>query len=119
MKLSAEEKELILKKRQAKETDKPQKTAVAKTDIWVGDTTSWRLNEWVFTPEEKDQQLEEIIDNLFTLAIKKGESFTCFINEDGEEEWYDDVGYGIECMDAKWAEKYLTNIRPIKKGKNR
>lgn len=116
MKLSPQEQEVILQMRKKDDLDTPKLTAVAKTDIYTRRDFDHRVKDWVFTPSEKAMCIEEFA-NTFTLAIRKGDSFTGFIEEDGTESWYDDVNYGLEQMDVKWAKKYLTNIKPYPKNK--
>jgi hypothetical protein len=70
-----------------------------------------QLDFWLFTK----QQQKEIIKNFtesFSKVLSKGARFLCFL-DDGKEDWYDDVGYGVEAMDADWAAKYLEKIRKL------
>jgi len=114
MKLTEEEKQIILKKREKEDRNKPKKTGVAKTNIYTRIDIDFPIDSWFFNTTEKDDCIKKFADT-FELAIKKGNSFSCFIDEDGEESWFDDIGYGFEQMNSEWAAKYLDNIRSIKK----
>lgn len=116
MKLTEEEKEIILAKRKEEEKLKPKKTAIAKANIYTRKDIDFPVDSWFFNTTEKDDCIKEFADT-FELAIEKGDSFSCFLEEDGEESWYDNIGYGFENMSSEWAKKYLENIRPIKKNK--
>jgi len=45
---------------------------------------------------------------------QKADPFVCFIRRDGKEAWFDDVGYGLEKLPQRWAEKNLTDIKDVK-----
>lgn len=109
MKLTKEEKQLILAKRKSEQDDKPKKFAFARSNIYI---LRKRIeNSYsIFDEDEKNSA----IANAFELVIPVGTKFVCFI-DDNEESWYDDIGYGIEAMNHEWARKYLKNIRRIKK----
>jgi hypothetical protein len=66
---------------------------------------------WLQTGKKKNLLIEDFISS-FALVIPKGTKFVCYIRN-GKELWYDDINYGIENMDSKWAEKYLENITNV------
>ncbi len=63
---------------------------------------------WLLTKGEQEKIIEDF-KNRFSLVLKKGSEFVCYI-VDGEEEWYDNLNYGVEAVDKVWADKYLIDI---------
>ena len=62
-----------------------------------------------------EQELEELINNIrnkYELALEKGTRFVGFTDEDGDCEWIDDVGYGMD-LTNEGAQQYLDNISDI------
>ncbi len=68
------------------------------------------IRGWLFK-KDVDNFLDECKKSV-ELVLKKDTPFICFI-EGGEESWYDDVGYGIEMVDSKWAAKNLYDIKEV------
>jgi hypothetical protein len=62
---------------------------------------------WLSTKEEKEKTIEQF-KNRFSLLLKEGTEFFCYI-VDGKEEWYDE-NCEVECVDKVWADKYLRDI---------
>jgi len=122
MKLRKEEKELILKKRQEEESQKPKKEGLLKHDLYyfsfrypkvefsVDDIVS--EEGWWLTKETMLSIVEQIKDELLETFVKKGTHFDCYI-DNGEEEWYDSEGIGIEGYTSDWAKKNLIDIKDI------
>jgi len=111
MKLSPEEKQIILKIRQKQENLKPKMTATLIEDLFY-------LNERiaidpVFYSKSKKENIIENIQYNFQLACKAGAIFDCYIEEDGRQSWYDRV-FGVEAMPEAWAKIHLTNFKPVK-----
>lgn len=75
---------------------------------WNGICFKKSTDFWLYTEKTKDKIIKEFIDR-FSMVLPKGAKFVCFVI-DGEDQWFDDVNYGVEGMDAKWAEKWLENI---------
>lgn len=67
------------------------------------------------TGDEMEKLIHEFKDQ-FELAVKKGTRFVAYWYYDSLM-WYDDIGYGIEEKEDHWAEKYLENIREIRRGR--
>ena len=114
--LSDKEKELILQLRAKEEADKPKKIGFLKEDLYVSHERKYEISNWYFNPDEFAAEIETF-KNMFELAVPAGTQFDCFILENGSESWYDNSSYGIENMDAKWARKYLINIKNLSKKK--
>jgi hypothetical protein len=64
---------------------------------------------WLFTKEDMDELLAI---PRFEKVLSKGTRFICFIDND-EENWYDNIEYGIESMSSEWAEEHLENIKDL------
>ena len=124
MKLTKEEKDLILKKRLDEESTRPKKTATLKVDLYEYDTDDrscdlgyYRESENYMCLCEKhtmDKWIKEFKEH-FVLELPKGTPFVCYIYGDGKEYWFDDVNYGIEEMGSEWASKFLENVKDIPK----
>lgn len=113
MKLTEEEKQLIIKKRQKEEDQKAKKIGYLKHDLFI-------LNDW--NPEEDldllfDEKAKSKIilkfQKAFELVAHKGAQFDCYIDEYNQEQWYDQE-YGIEGVSSEWAKKHLTKIKNVK-----
>lgn len=116
MKLTAAEKQLILDKRAEEEKDLPKLTGILKEDLYVVDRQKIDI-PWLVTKSQK-QEIISKFDANFELAVTAGSEFIAFIEDDGDEQWYDN-DYGIEGMSAKWAREHLVDIKPIKKTKKK
>lgn len=125
MKLTDEEKEVIKKLREEKESDKPYREAFLKHDLWTSDGFSRDFKIEIDIPrdisEEMTQEdvlmLTKLFQDSFKIILKKGERFVSSIYE-GEELWDNyDSNYGIEEKDNKWAEKHLENFKVLRKRK--
>ena len=123
MKLTREEEKLILEQRALEEAQKPKKVGILKHDLYYFNERFPEVrfsvediveeNCWWFTKDTILSIVENIKDDLLSsLLIEKGTPFVCYIGG-GEEEWYDDVGVGIEGYDSEWASKNLIDIKPI------
>ena len=120
MKLTKKEKELILKKRAEEEALKPKKVGYLKEDLYSYENdegcnlkfyADCESGFWLCNKEQKNKWIEEFSKH-FEIALKKGSKFVCYIDDD-EDRWYDDHNYGVESMDAEWAQKFLENIENI------
>lgn len=120
MKLTLEEKELILKKRKEEDDEKPKKVGYLKEDLYsyandrdcdLHFCSDLSMDFWLATEQQKENFIKEFVEH-FKRVLKKGDKFVCFI-VNGKEEWYDDVNYDVECMNKEWAETYLENIKSI------
>jgi hypothetical protein len=120
MKLTSEEKQLILEKRAQEEASKPKKHGVLKHDLYglsirspelrinISDIVEDQMGYFVTAQSIKaifEKVKEEIEAD--TPDAPKGTKFDCYI-DDGEELWYDAEGIGIEEVDSEWAKKHLT-----------
>jgi tRNA G10 N-methylase Trm11 len=115
MRLTKAEKEFILEKRRQEEEQKPKKIGFLKEDIY--DFNGYSLSQdirgcYYVSASLKDKMVTDFI-NSFTLGLKAGAKFVCFI-EDNQEQWYDEENYGIEAKDTEWANERLYNITKIK-----
>lgn len=118
MKLTKEEERIILEFREKNNSDKPIKSGVLKHDLV--DVDCFNLSDFLETDDEYItlEELEHaiisaknaVINTIY--QIKAGSKFLCYI-DDGYECWYDDVGYGLECMDDEWARRHLKNITTL------
>lgn len=66
---------------------------------------------WLLTKEQQDKLIEEF-KSRFSLVLKEGAEFVCYI-VDGKEEWYDNENYGVEGVDETWAAEYLRGITKV------
>ncbi|CAB4196925.1 hypothetical protein UFOVP1290_445 [uncultured Caudovirales phage] len=112
MKLTEEEKQLILKKRIEDEDQKPIKTGILKHNLYSVSENKFNFRGWLFDENERSALLEEF-ESMFHI-ISEGIAFDCYLN-DGQECWYDAEGIGIEGMDSAWANKHLKDIKIVKK----
>ena len=121
MELTKEEEALILQNRKAEEDKLPKLEGFLKEDLYVVDAFSYDVGTYFklrtdsYSQSEMMEEIERFRKEAFRLALLAGTRFVCFLNK-CKEEWYDDVNYGIEGVDADWAKKYLRDIRHIKKG---
>ena len=110
--LTQEEYDLIMQKRNEKDKESeaqlPVKTGTLRHDLYFIED-DYRCEQWHCTKSEKD----EIIQSMFSLILKKGAKFECYI-ENGIESWYDCANIGFECMPEYWADKHLDQILKIK-----
>jgi len=122
MKLTAEEKELIVKKRAQEESQKPKKVGVLKHDLFYFSgrrpTVEIDVNDivekenWYFTKSSVEEIVNRCKKIFEEIQIPKGTICTCYI-ENGVESWFDDTG-NIESYDEDWAKDNLENIKSIK-----
>lgn len=123
MKLSKEEKELILQKRQEEEKNRPQKEGFLKHDLVYFDSRYVEFDigdiidkeEGYYLTTDSVAKIIQRCRNLLsvnTIGVKKGTRFDCFI-DDGVEKWYDDAGIGIEEYSKEWAALHLEKIKEI------
>jgi hypothetical protein len=121
MKLTSEEKELVLKHREQNALNKPQKVGYLKMDLFSYDTDFGSGGNGLAFYRESDNGLwlcdKEVMKTWvrqfkehFKLEIPKGIKFVCFIDKDGKESWFDDENYGMEDRSRGWAETFLEKI---------
>lgn len=125
MKITEEEKELILRKREKDLEDSIYRSAISKCDLYycsfdqMGCCGSGIMFveefDYSFVSKEDIEKALEKIKNIYDsyLVLKKGTKFVSYL-ENGVEEWYDDERFGIEGMENDWAEKYLTNFKQLR-----
>ena len=122
MKLTEEEKQIILEKRRKKEVEKREKEEVEKSKkiAYLKEDLYFCQNDFdvdfydtFITKIVRDEIIQKITEQ-FKLAVPKGTEFVCFIEKNGEESWYDNAGYGIEYCSSDWAKKHLINIKKMK-----
>lgn len=119
LKLTPEEEDLILEKRKQKELEedcnKSKKMGFFKEDKYLYYSRIESENgcySELITKSEKDSLVKKFLNNF--VLIKAGTKFVCFLDKEGTELWYDDVGIGIEEEDADWAKENLINTQDIK-----
>ena len=91
------------------QNNKVVKIGYLKHDLYIN--YSVRLPEnhtFIYTKKTFDKFIDKI-KNEFDI-LKKGTKFICFFGEDG---WFDNINYGLECLDDKWAEENLERIEEI------
>jgi len=121
MKLTKEEREVILKLRKEQDENSPKKRGYLVKDLYsypcsdCDFTPIFESSEpfWLCDKNQIDKWKQEFDEN-FKKVLKKGAEFVCYIINN-EEHWYDDENYGVEDMNASWAKKYLSNIKDIEK----
>lgn len=123
MKLTQEEKELILKQRADNDDAKPKKVGYLKMNLYSYDVDRRSCSlgfvresdngMWLCEKETMNNWIKDFKSH-FECVLPKGTEFVCYI-DGGEESWYDNINYGLEDMRSAWAEQYLTNIKWIKK----
>ena len=116
MRLTEEEKKLILDKREAEESKLLKKTGVLKEDLFIfeGDVKNDFNGRWLFSLREKESLMRKIEDR-FTHSLSAGSIFDCYI-DNGIEFWFDRE-YGLENLSADWAKDHLKDIKPVGKKK--
>lgn len=115
MKLTKEEKALILERRKQAEIKEQEKAKYAskigylKENLYAIHVDRHDIEEnWLNTEAEKDEFLKRCV----RLICKPGDVFDCYI-DNGKENWYDRE-YGLEGLSAEWAQEHLTNIQDVK-----
>lgn len=63
---------------------------------------------WLYNKKQKEDFIQDFISR-FDLVLPEGTEFVCYL-VDGKETWYDNIKYGVEEVDEKWAKKYLRDI---------
>jgi hypothetical protein len=117
MKLTQQEKLLILEKRKEEESNAPKLIGTLKEDLYCPIQEEFEL-PWIMSKTKRDYYINNMQAN-FKLAVKAGAKFVAFVEDDGAELWFEDDEnrFGIENMSSEWAREHLTNIKPIKKVK--
>lgn len=116
MKLTKEEKQLILDKREKEGYYKPQKVGFLKEDLWYLRQSSPEWSSFVrlsiCSVSEKEAILQEL-NKCFEFLLPVGTKFYCYVDKNVEH-WQgpgsDDV---FESMTSAWAKRYLINIENI------
>jgi len=68
------------------------------------------FSDWLITFTELQQKIEQI--DKYIDVLPKGTPFLKIqFREDEEAQWFDNIDFGIECMDDKWAQKHLEEIQ--------
>ena len=115
MKLSEEEKQLILEKRRQKEAEKPIKVGYLKHDLYRIPSEKFNLLrfDWMITKDQKEK-LINILNEDIVLELPKGSEFDCYL-ERGNECWYDQDSGSIAGADSEWAKEHLKDIKSLRK----
>lgn len=106
MELTDEEIKLIEALRKEKK-DKPFRVGTLREDLYLF------VAKENYSGLYSDTELNMFVASNFKKILEEGTRFVCFKDEHGKEQWYDDIGYGIERMDCVWAGDYLENIKDI------
>jgi hypothetical protein len=111
IKLTKKEQELILSLRAKEDCNVAKKTGVLKEDLYYFGELSRIIDcEYEFITLS---EVNKIIKKLKAKkAVSAGDIFDCYIEEDGNESWYDRI-WGIEGMSEEWARKYLKGIKNV------
>lgn len=108
--INEEEKAMILKHREEQKANKVQKTGRLKHPLWYNNAAySASDYDWLMTAKELNAAIKEIKESCYT-KIDAGTEFVCYVVAN-EEEWYDNINFGIEVMDKDWAIKHLKDIK--------
>ena len=124
MKLTEEEKQIILEKRKKENEIKYPKTGILKHDVYGLPTNGYSQfafdlrdiieEHGLFVPKEVVLGIvEQIKDELLSTVILSGTKFESYMI-DGKELWYDQ-NEDVCDMDSTWASKNLKNIKKLKK----
>jgi hypothetical protein len=124
MKLTEEEKQIILEKRKKENELKYPKTGILKHDVYGLPTNGYSQfafdlrdiieEHGLFVPKEVVLGIvEKIKDELLSTVILSGTKFESYMI-DGKELWYDQ-NEDVCDMDSTWASKNLKNIKKLKK----
>ena len=128
MKLTPKEKAAVLKMRQEEEDQLPFMEGTLKENLYYIPGTTSRItidlssadSHCFFTKEGFDKAIQDVKDS-FELCLPKGTRFVAFkydwMGEEGKVYWFDDIGWGAEELPQEWADKFLENIKPIKRKK--
>lgn len=114
MKLTEEEKRLVLEKRKKEEIKLTKKIGYLKEDLYHFSLDDLQLELYYLVTQEQKEDIIKYFSNNFELVAKKGDPFDCYIEEDGRESWYDRE-WGIGGMSAEWANNFLENISNVPK----
>ena len=92
--------------------ERPVKKATLKHDLYHinGEIRLYDHLEWFSTLEEVNNFIQSYIKN--DIDLKKGAVFTCF-DDNGNDSWFDDEGFGVEGAGQEWADKHLENIKDV------
>ena len=112
MKLTEEEKQIIIDKRKKEEEAKPKKTGILKHDLY-------HPTKMCFEGYDPNKTITyklflEIVENFKSTFVKipKGTEFNCYI-EDDHELWHNaETGY-IEYRNSNWAKENLEKIKKL------
>lgn len=111
MKVSEEERQLILSKREKEGFYEPKKVGFLKEDMWIFHNSSSEfisLNKIsIWSTTEKEEILQHLKD-WFELLLPARAKFYCYIDENVE--YWTGPDDGFESMNSVWAKKYLTDI---------
>lgn len=122
MKLTEEEKELILKQRAKKKAAEPIKKGTLRHDLFRADSydTYIEVNvsefelESFLTAEKMEKVAALLREQLFGGdKIAKGTKFFCYL-DNGKEKWVGDSGYSGYRFYGDWAAEHLEDIKEIK-----
>lgn len=113
MKLTEEEKQIILNKRNKEEEAKPKKTGILKHDLYFPQQLDFQgYNPNVPITYSTLLETVEKFKSTF-IRIPKGTEFHCYV-EDNQELWHDiEDGY-IEYKNYEWAKENLEKIKKYK-----
>jgi hypothetical protein len=118
VKLTKEEKELIVERRKQAEAKEQEKAVYAskigylKEKLYTIHVDKYEIEErWLYTEVEKDNFLQRCV----RLICEPGDVFDCYI-DNGKENWYDRK-YGLEGLSVEWAKEHLINIQDVKLSK--
>jgi len=116
MKLTEEEKKIILNKRKEEESNLPKKRGILKHNLYYNSHNIFGINNYLFTEKQKNDLINDFASN-FTL-VPKGTEFICYLDE-GDESWYDCADGCIEAADSDFAKQNLEKIEIIRKKNNK
>lgn len=104
MKLTDKEKE---------ERNKSKRTGVLKENLYVKRDCDCDDDQWLFSTTDMKIAVQEF-KNSFKKVCSAGDIFDCYLDDNGDESWYDRV-YGIEAMSESWAYDHLVDIKDVDK----
>lgn len=112
MELTEEEIQIILDKRKKEEPEKPEKVGYLKVNLYYRDCRQIEDN-WLYTESGKDEAVQEFADSFDQIGTI-GDEFDCYLDANGNEEWYDQNDGYCNGMDAEWAKTHLRKIKKVK-----
>lgn len=109
MKLTKEEKQIILNHRKNEEQKEIKLMGISKEDLYILDSSFLDFSYYILPKEQINAEMINFVAK--SILLPAGTKFVGRINLDGTEWWFDKEGLGAEWLQKEWAEKNLINIQ--------